>query len=267
MADAAEGCEAEPAEGRGGDPLFVRSVEKAFRLFAAFDGEHSSLSLSQLARRTGMDISSAQRFSHTLHTLGYLRKDPHTKRFQLAAGALQPAYHYMQSNALVRAVSPYMMDLRRETGESITFSVLDGIETVYIIRLLSTHTLGVKIAVGSRLPAHGTASGQAMLAMLPPETARRMLEGATFEAFTPRTLTDLPRLLARLDEIRENGYAIAVGEYYIDDITVAAAIPGGDSLPVGAISVATSVRRRSPEEAREQYPPLVRAVADALAPR
>ena len=52
----------------------VNSVEKAFRVLSAFGRRHQTLNLSQVASETGMDLSAAQRFTHTLTTLGYLRR-------------------------------------------------------------------------------------------------------------------------------------------------------------------------------------------------
>src|SRR5262249_5632119 len=48
------------------DPLYVRSIEKAFRVLTAFGTGHASLSLSQIAAAAELDKSAAQRFTHTL---------------------------------------------------------------------------------------------------------------------------------------------------------------------------------------------------------
>ena len=77
---------------RKDDALMVNSVEKAFRVLSAFGRQHQTLNLSQVASETGMDVSAAQRFTHTLTRLGYLRKDAQTKRFELTAKTLDLGY-------------------------------------------------------------------------------------------------------------------------------------------------------------------------------
>src|SRR5690606_9230309 len=79
---------------RRSDPLMVQSVAKAFRVLTAFDKGHGSLTLSQIAQLTEMDVSTAQRFTHTLTQLGYLKKDPATRQFELSTKTLDLAYHY-----------------------------------------------------------------------------------------------------------------------------------------------------------------------------
>lgn len=249
------------------DPLFVQSVEKALRVLTAFDAERPTLSLSQLAIATGMDISTAQRFSHTLQRLGYLSKDPRTKHFELTTRTLKPAYHYTQSNALVRLVSPYLIDLRRETGEAVSFSVLEGTNIVYVIRLLSSHSLAIKVSVGAHVPAYCTAPGLAMLAHLPPTEARNILQSSNLRAYTERTETRIPNIMTRLREVSGKGYAVNVEEFMPNDITVAAAILGRDLLPVGAINIATTTERSTPGEAERRFAPLITALARAVSSR
>ncbi|RZA16878.1 MAG: IclR family transcriptional regulator, partial [Proteobacteria bacterium] len=63
--------------------LYVQSVDKAMKVLMAFDGSQRQLSLSDIAALTGMDLSAAQRFTHTLATLGYLNKDS-SKKYELS---------------------------------------------------------------------------------------------------------------------------------------------------------------------------------------
>ena len=98
-----------PPEMGGDDPLFVQSAEKAFRVLTAFSAARPTMSLSQLAVATGLEKSAAQRFAHTLERLGYLRKDAHTKHFELTTRTLAPAYRFTQSNPLMRRALPYLV--------------------------------------------------------------------------------------------------------------------------------------------------------------
>ena len=70
-------------------PLFVNAVEKAMRVLMAFDGRQRHLSLSQIAALTRLDLSAAQRFTFTLAELGYLTKDPRTRKYELSPRLLE----------------------------------------------------------------------------------------------------------------------------------------------------------------------------------
>lgn len=114
------------------DPLMVQSVEKAFRVLTAFDATHPRMSLMQLAETVGLDKSAAQRFTHTLTKLGYLRKDPETKLFELTVKTLDTGYHYIRANLLIERALPYLLHLSRTTEETINLTVRDNTEIVVV---------------------------------------------------------------------------------------------------------------------------------------
>jgi DNA-binding IclR family transcriptional regulator len=139
--------------GRKDDVLMVNSVEKAFRVLSAFGRQHQTLSLSQVASETGMDVSAAQRFTHTLAKLGYLHKDVQTKRFELTAKTLDLGYHFVRSSRLLDRAMPYLMHLSKETEETVNLTVREGAEIIFVSRFLSRHVLNTDVIIGTRMPA------------------------------------------------------------------------------------------------------------------
>ena len=109
---------------RSADPLMVASVEKAFRVLAVFGKGQPTLSLSQVALACGFDLSAAQRFTHTLVKLGYLRKDPETRRFELTVRTLDLGYNFLSGQRLVNVAMPYLMHLSKETEETVNLTQL-----------------------------------------------------------------------------------------------------------------------------------------------
>ncbi len=71
----------------------VQSVAKAFRVLECFDARHPTMNLSQIAEQAKLDLSAAQRFTHTLQALGYLVKDPKTRQFGLSVKSFDLAFH------------------------------------------------------------------------------------------------------------------------------------------------------------------------------
>lgn len=239
--------------GRATDPLMVMSVEKAFRVLSVFDQHSMNLSLSQIAAATEMDISAAQRFTHTLTKLGYLRKDPGTKRFELTAKTLQLGYYYLRSNRLVERAMPYLLHLSKETEETVNLTVLDDTEIIFVSRFMSRHMLNTNVIIGSRMPAYCTAPGIAILSRLPEDEAVAILERSDRKPITPSTTWKLDDLVRKLRVSREQGYATAFDEFYRGDASIAAAVVAANNRPEGAINIAVPLSRFPPEEVVERF--------------
>ena len=239
----------------------VASVEKAFRVLTAFDDVHPTLSLTQLAVRTGLGRSAAQRFTHTLERLGFLRKDPATKRFELTVRTLDLAYHYARASALIERAMPYLQHLSRTTEETINLTVRDDTDIVFVSRFMSRHVLNTDVVVGTRMPAFCTAPGLAMLAALPSDDARDILARSRRQPFTSATVTAMDDLVATLATVAARGYATAFDQFYQGDLSTAAAILDRAGRPVAAINIAVSRARFTPEQAEATFSPLVVAAA------
>lgn len=246
------------------DPLMVRSVEKAFRVLEAFDGANRSLSLAQICANVGLDKSAAQRFTHTLKKLGYLQKDPVTKRFELSLRSLEMARHFITANPLVNQAMPYLLHLSRETEETVNLTLPDGTDIVFAARFMSRHMLNTDVVVGTRMPAFCTAPGRAILSRLPAEEALSLLKCSRLRAFTPHTVNTIDALVARLDTARKTGYATAWEEFFPGDLSVAAAILDRTSRPVAAVNIGVSSARYTPGKAEEVLAPLVVAAARSI---
>ena len=244
--------------------LFVQSVEKAMKVLTAFDGSKRQLSLSEIAVITDLDSSAAQRFTHTLAALGYLVKDPGTRKYELSVRLLDFTYHYLASNDLVHRATPVLQKLARDTEEVCNLTVPDGTDIVFVLRIISRNVMNPNVIVGSRLPAYCTAPGLAMLSTWPAEEVDDFLGRSALEKHTPRTVTDPRKIKARLARIRAVGYAHTQDELYPDDISTAAPVldPGGRA--VGALNIAVSRARWNAERDEERYAGLLRSAAAAV---
>lgn len=246
------------------DGLMVQSVEKAFRVLTAFDVSRPTLSLTQLAEAIDLDRSATQRFAHTLEKLGYLRKDPATKHFELTARTLDLGYHYVRANTLVHRAMPYLLHLSRTTEETVNLTVQDDTQIVFVTRFLSRHMLNTDVTTGSRMPAFCTAPGLALLSMLPPDDARDVLERTDRHRFTPQTIVVVDELMAQLALFAGRGYATAFEQFYPGDLSVASAVLDKTGHPIAAVNISVSRARFTPEEAEERFAPLVVAAAQSM---
>ena len=76
----------------------VRSLAKGLRVLEVFTAQEAELTLSEVARRAGMDNGTAFRMLNTLELLGYLRRDAEGRHFRLSTKVLDLGF-----NALARA--------------------------------------------------------------------------------------------------------------------------------------------------------------------
>ncbi|SAL10497.1 IclR family transcriptional regulator [Caballeronia sordidicola] len=244
--------------------LFITSLARGLHLLAAFREDHSSMKLADLALAANMSKSAAQRFTHTLVTLGYLRKNDVSKEYSLAPRSLEVGLRYLQTSQLISNANPYLHSLNRACQETCSLAELDGLDMVYVSRFPAQKEMFVNMPIGMRLPVYCTASGRALLSRLEPERASEMLAACTRVAYTTETITDLAKLEALLAEARTNGFAWANGEYYNGDINVSAAILAPNGKPVGSVNVSAPSSRWTLAKVIDEIGPQVLETARAI---
>jgi DNA-binding IclR family transcriptional regulator len=255
---------ARPDRAGDGGLLFVNSVAKAMRVLYAFGDQRPSLGLSEIARATGMGMSAAQRFVHTLHSLGYLLKDPQTRRYRLGVRLLDFAFLYQRSNALSEIAIRHLVALSERCGETVQMVERDGRDVVYIARLPRQEVRYPSGVIGTRMPAFCTGSGRAILSALPEEEAAALIAASDRRALTAHTLTEPAAIIERLREARTLGYALVDRECLIEEMALAAPVFDYAGAPAAAVGVGLSVETWTPAAARAELAPLVIATARAI---
>ncbi|MCX4987378.1 MULTISPECIES: IclR family transcriptional regulator [unclassified Streptomyces] len=220
-------------------------------VLAAFDHEHTALSLTDISRRAGLSLTTAHRLVAALTEWGALERDAdglyHVGLRLWEIAALAP-----RGLALRQIALPYLEDLYEATHENVQLAVRDGAEVVYIEWISGRSSVGVRIQVGARWPLHATGVGLALLAHARPAFQDAYCAGP-LTAFTPYTITD-PALLRRvLAEVRHTGAAVSSRQVTDDALSVAAAVRGTEGAVVAAVSVVVP-------RADAQVPALVPAV-------
>lgn len=246
------------------DPLMVQSVVKAFHILSAFDADRSPLSLTQMSRQLGYDKSTIQRFAHTLQKIGYLHKDPETKQYEISVKVLELGHHYIRSNALVNRAMPALMNLHRQSQETVNLTILDETDIVFVARLTSPHMADTRVIMGSRIAAFCTAPGRAILSRLPRERALAVLEASDRRPFTPTTTWKIPDLVAKLDRAAELGYATAFEELFAGDLSIAAPVQNNRGQCLGAVNISLSRSRYEPQQLEGQFMSMLVTAAHAI---
>jgi DNA-binding IclR family transcriptional regulator len=238
-------------------PLFINSLAKGIALLAAFGSEHPSMNLVEMAEATSLNKSTVQRLSYTLEALGYLAREPHSKRYRLTVKSLEIGAGYLQTSELIERANPYLHELNRNTQESCNLLEPCATDMVYVSRFASHKQISIHVPPGHRLPMYCTAAGRAYLSALPPEEANDYLRRSHLVAYTPSTETDPARLIETIQKARIDGFAYANEETYVGDIAVASCIIDAQGRPLGAVNIAVPFSRWTLKDALDNLAPQV----------
>jgi IclR family pca regulon transcriptional regulator len=236
----------------------VQSLERGLAVIRAFGEGAHALTLSDVARTTGLTRAAARRFLLTLADLGYVSFDG--KYFSLTARVLELGYSFLSSLSLPQVAQPHLERLSAEVHESCSASVLEGTDIVYVARVAVSRIMTVSINVGTRFPAHATSMGHVLLAGLDTDALDQYLETARLSRLTSHTLTSADALRSELARVREQGYALVDQELEEGLRSMAAPVRDRRGRVTAAVNVSTHASRTTTEGVREQIlPPLLAA--------
>jgi IclR family pca regulon transcriptional regulator len=240
------------------EPYFVQSLERGLAVIRAFGAAQPELTLSDVARATGMTRAAARRFLLTLTDLGYIRCDG--RMFSLTPRVLELGYSYLSGLGLPQVAMPHLEELSRTVHESTSVSVLDGTDIVYVARVPTTRRImSVAIDVGTRFPAHATSMGRVLLAGLESAELERRLAAGLLHPLTSRTVVDPAALRAELTAVAEQGWAMVDQELEEGLRAVAAPIVDQTGRTVAAVNVSLhAVRCTAASVQRDVLPALLK---------
>jgi DNA-binding IclR family transcriptional regulator len=228
----------------------VPALERGLFLLQAFSKDRPVQSLGVLAKELGLPRATTFRLANTLEYLGFLVRDPDTGEYRIGAAALKLGWTYLSGLELPEIAYPFLTNLRYETGASVHMAVRDGHDIVYVSRLPARTALTSNIKLGSRLPAHGSSMGRAMLQDLEEDQLLKLYRGIRelepFSAETPKTVMQLREML--LKDAQNDGVVISRGYYEKGVLSIAAPIRDGRDRVVAAINITAADGRYSDEE-------------------
>ena len=253
---------------RSGKP-FVASVAKCFQVLKAFrrgqtELRQRDLSLAEITRLSGLDKSAAQRFSETLVTLGYLEKDPRTRRYRPGIALVDFYYTFMVSHRLAQIAMPHLIEGSKVYDTTVNLCELEGTDAVFTVRIPQAKASYGTMLAGRRVPAFCAAPGIAILAHLPEAEAEAVLDASDIHAITEYTVTDRAELRRQMEDCRRKGYELSNQQSQIGNVSVAAPIlaPGGRVL--GAVHIPGYAPRWTLDSVREKLAPLAVEVAHRI---
>ncbi|MBF4161338.1 IclR family transcriptional regulator [Nocardioides acrostichi] len=212
----------------------VSVTRRALDLLGAFDADHRSLSLSELAQRAGLPLTTTHRLVGELVDWGALRRLDDAGyvvgRRLWDVGLLAPV-----DDDLVDLASPHLHDLFAVTRATVHLAVREDTEALYVSRLRGNASVPVVSTVGSRLPLHATGVGKVLLAHAPDDVAARVLGSLT--RVTAYTVVQPGVLERQLTRVRRDGFATTAEEMSLGACSLAVPVRGPDDEVVAALGM------------------------------
>lgn len=207
---------------------------KARLILESFGPRDVDLSLTDLARRSGVAKASVHRLAQELLEWGLLERSGTHYRLGLRLfelGQLVPRNRILRETAL-----PYMEDLLMATQETVHLAVHDGLDVLYIEKIIGHRGLNKKSRVAGRLPLFCTATGKVILAYSP-DSLFAEVSRQDFTALTNKTVRSAARLRRQVDKVRADGLALEVEEIKLGYLSLAVPIFGSRDTLAASLSV------------------------------
>lgn len=210
-----------------------RSVERAFALVDEL-AENGEVRVSTLAERVDMPVSTVHDYLQALVETGYVTVSE--KEYRTTTRFLEVGHRQRHRLEVFKAVRGELETVAEETGEHATLMIEEDDQAVILAVQEGPDAVNLFAYPGARMPLHATAPGKAMLAHMPDERINELVSEGLVEV-TSRTITDPEMLFEQLEGIREQGYAIDVGERIAGMICIAAPVLDKSDRIRGAICV------------------------------
>jgi IclR family acetate operon transcriptional repressor len=237
------GAKARPPRARAeGERHSIQSVDRALFLLETIAEAGGETTLTDVATRTGLNISTCHHLLATLIQRGFVTKVAGRRLYALGARILYLGHACLQVD-LPRRAQPYMEAINLATGETVHLAVLQGDAVVTLAVREARHAVRVDTGRTGKIEGtHATSIGKAILAWLPEDEMRRILAHG-MKRYTENTITEFPAFLESMRHVRRNGYAIDREEHLPGVICVGAAIRDQAGTVIGAISASTPMMR------------------------
>jgi len=208
---------------------------KLLAIVDAFTHERAAFTVTELARRAGLPLTTTHRLVGELEQWGGLERGP-DRRYRIGLRFVEVAALCPRGTGLRDVALPIMEDLYEACHQNVQLAVRAGTEGVYVERIAGRHAVPVLTKVGARWPLHATGVGLVLLAYAPPEVREEVL-AAPLRTFTRYTIADAATLRRTIAEVRRSRYAVSDRQITDDAYSVAAPVFGPDGECVAAVSL------------------------------
>jgi DNA-binding IclR family transcriptional regulator len=217
----------------------VKSVVKVLDILEHLGASQRTVSVSDLSRATGLNVSTAFRLLQTLMGRGYVEQERNSRGYLLGPRIFQMGSAYLQGSDLAAISRPHLEALRDAVGETAYLVIYSQGEIVQWGKADGRQPVSAAIRSMVREPAYCTATGKVLLAGLAAEDFDKYVETVELKSFTPQTVASKAELRREIAKVRERAFALDIEEFVPNLCCVSVPVAGRDgNSSVAAISVA-----------------------------
>src|SRR5215471_11905434 len=207
-------------------PRSSTTVRKALDILCCFSASKPVWGITELSRELHLSKSHVHQLLKSLEEKGFAQRDLILQKYKLGFKLMELGDIVSRTLDVRRAAAPFMQELQREVGGTVSLRVLDNDELLVLDRIEPSDFLRFAYPVGTRLPCNHGAGGKVLLAFMEEEERKSLFRRKPLKKLTKKTIIEPKRLEAELHRIRKRGFALSKGE----------AVPGG------AVGVAAPIR-------------------------
>ena len=226
----------------------VQSVDRALTILERL-ARSGEAGVTEIASEIGVHKSTAFRLVATLEAHRLVEQTEDRGKYRLGVGLLRLAGATTARLDLVQEARPVCRQLASDTGETVNIAVLSESSALYLDQVAGSSALQPHNWVGQHIPLHATSNGKVLLSGLNRQQCDAVL--SKLSAYTPLTITTKSKLRAELDQVREQGYALAVDELEVGLTAAAAPIRNAHGDVVASMSVSGPTFRISSDRVDE----------------
>ena len=229
----------------------VQSLVRALRLLQEVAEAGDGITLTEVANRVGLPVSSAHRLLSTLQLEGFVRFDGERTLWFVGVKAFTVGNAFLRARDLVQVARPYMRGLMEQCDETVNLAVEDSGQIIYLAQIECRQMMRALASPGARVPMHSSAVGKVLLAFTPANALTPIVDRMKLERFTANTITARERFDKTLRDIRKQGFGFDDEEHAIGLRCVAAPIFNEAREAIAGISLSGPAARVTDRRFRE----------------
>lgn len=231
----------------------ITALQRGLRMLHLFAREARGLSASEVARSSGLPVSTVHRFLVNLEATGFLHCDE-SGTYHLGVACVSLGQAARDQLDIRRLSLSHLRELNRVTRETVHLTVRHQLTAVYVEKLDSPEPLRIHSRIGASVPLYCSAVGKVLLAHMDDDELNQILERIELRRFTENTVGSIQELRAQLQRVRREGYACDLEEHETHIRCIAAPIWDHTGEVHASLSVTGPAVRMSNSRIREIAP-------------
>lgn len=233
----------------------VTAFIKGLNVIKAFNQEHTSMTLSDVAKRVDITRASARRLLLTLESLGYVVQEGNF--FSLTPKVIELGYSYFASLPWTDLAYKNIKKVVDSCQLSCSISILDDCNIICIMRIPATRILNEGIHVGTRLPAAYTSTGRLFMCHMSNKELKTYINKLPLKSFTEKSIINKEILYKKIVSEKDQGYQIVEEEVEDGLVSIAVPIYNRDNKMIGAMNIGSHLSYKNTKLLKESVLPML----------